>query len=49
MLCSIEWQSFINVSGQRPDVQEEKDFLTFEDGADTLSGNICKGLSLDAA
>ena len=45
---------FTGVSGQRIgsifkglEVQEEKDFLTLEDGSDTLSRNIGKGLPLD--
>jgi hypothetical protein len=35
------------VKGQ--EVPEEKDFLDFEDGTDTLSRNVGKGLPLDVA
>jgi hypothetical protein len=31
------------------DTQEEKDFLTLDDGTDTLSRNVGKGLQFDAA
>jgi hypothetical protein len=31
-----------------PEIQEEKDFFNPEDGTDTLSRNVDKGLPLDA-
>jgi hypothetical protein len=40
------------ISGFRRDVDEIcalLDFLTLEDGTDTSSGNVGKGLALDAA
>jgi hypothetical protein len=46
-------QSFTDVSGQRigPILKDQEvlDFLTLEDGTDTLSRNVGKGLPLDAA
>jgi hypothetical protein len=55
ILRSVKWQFFTDVvSGQRigpiikgQEVQE--DFLTFEDGPDTLSRNVGIGLALHAA
>jgi hypothetical protein len=52
--AALSGNSFTGFSGQRIgsifkglEVQEEKDFLTLEDGSDTLSRNIGKGLPLD--
>jgi hypothetical protein len=51
-LCSVEWQSFTDVSGQRISPilkgQEVQGFLTLEDGTDRLYRNVGKGLPPDA-
>jgi hypothetical protein len=52
ILCSVEWEYFTDVSGQRIGPifkgQDVHDYLTFEDGTDTLYRNVGKGLPFDA-
>jgi hypothetical protein len=45
VLRSVEWQSFTNVSGHSIGYI----FLTLDDGTDTVSRNVGKGLPFDAA
>jgi hypothetical protein len=52
MLRSVRWQSFTDVSRQRigPIFEgQEAQEVTLEDGTDTLTRNVGKGLLLDAA
>jgi hypothetical protein len=52
VLRGVVWQFYVDVSGQPNGPifkgQEVQKFLTLEDGTDTLSRNVGKGLALDA-